>query len=198
MYRELDPAKIIETTRNLAARVSERLPNSGLSLVAADVVRAAQDAAALSAKVERPMWGLRVAGGLLTIAFVALLVTVIRALHQVPMDPANASDLVQGIAAFVDDMVFASIAVWFAFSLETRVKRKAALRLIGQLRAVAHVIDMHQLTKDPDFVSDTPPEPTPSAPKLTLTPPLLVRYLDYCSELLSMLAKLAALSAQRF
>jgi hypothetical protein len=198
MYRELDPAKIIETTRNLAARVSERLPNSGLSLVAADVVRAADDAARLSAQVERPMWLLRIAGFLLTAAFLALLVTVVRALRQVPMDPANASDLVQGIEAFVNDLVFAGIAVWFAFSLETRVKRKAALRLIGQLRALAHVIDMHQLTKDPDRVSEQPPEPTASSPKATLTRPLLVRYLDYCSELLSILAKLAALCAQRF
>lgn len=196
MYRELDPAKIIETTRAIAGRVSERLPNSGLSKVAADVVRAAQDAAELSARIERPMWLLRVAGVLLTLAFVALLVTVIRALHQVPMDPANASDLVQGIAAFVDDLVFASVAVWFAFSLETRVKRKAALRLISQLRALAHVIDMHQFAKDPDRLSE--PELTASSPKVTLTKPLLVRYLDYCSELLSILAKLAALCVQRF
>ena len=198
MYRELDPAKIIETTRSLAARVSERLPKSGLSMVAADVVRAAEDAAALSAKIERPMWALRAAGFLLTLAFVATLVTMIRALRQVQMNPASASDLVQGIEAFVNDVVFAGIAVYFAFSLETRAKRKSALRLIGQLRALAHVIDMHQLTKDPDRVSETPPEPTASSPKVSLTRPLLVRYLDYCSELLSILAKLAALSVQRF
>ncbi len=198
MYRELDPAKIIETTRNLAARVAERLPKSGLSMVAADVVRAAQDAAALSARVERPMWFLRGAGFLLSAAFLGLLVVALRALGQVKMDPASASDLVQGIEAFINDVVFAGIALWFAFSLETRVKRKAALRLIGQLRALAHVIDMHQLTKDPDRVSDTPPEPTASSPKITLTRTLLIRYLDYCSELLSILAKLAALCSQRF
>jgi hypothetical protein len=198
VYRELDSSKIIDTTRAIAGRVSERLPNSGLSKVAADVVRAAQDAAELSARVERPMWLLRAAGALLTLAFGALLVTVIRALHQVPMDPANASDLVQGVAAFVDDLVFASVAVWFAFSLETRVKRKAVLRLISQLRALAHVIDMHQFTKDPDFVNERPAEAPPPSGKVSLTRPLLVRYLDYCSELLSILAKLAALCVQRF
>jgi hypothetical protein len=198
MYRELDAAKILETTRALAARVGERLPGSGLSLVAADVVRAADEAAAFSARVGKPAWLLRVAGVLLAIGFAALLVVAVRALRQVPMNPENASDLVQGVEAFINDVVFAGIALWFVFTLETRVKRKAALRLIGQFRALAHVIDMHQLTKDPDRVSETPPEPTASSPKVTLTRALLVRYLDYCSELLSILAKLAALCAQRF
>jgi hypothetical protein len=57
---------------------------------------------------------------------------------------------------------------------------------------------MHQLTKDPDRVSDTPPEPTPSSPKVTLTRALLVRYLDYCSELLALTSKIAALFVQHF
>jgi hypothetical protein len=37
-------------------------------------------------------------------------------------------------------------------TIETRVKRRRALRAIHELRSIAHVIDMHQLTKDPEWV----------------------------------------------
>ena len=54
---------------------------------------------------------------------------------------------------------------------------------------------MHQLTKDPAALIADGPE-TRSSPKRTLTPFELARYLDYCSELLSLAAKIAALYAQ--
>lgn len=54
---------------------------------------------------------------------------------------------------------------------------------------------MHQLTKDPDRVA-TPREDTASSPVIDYTPIQLGRYLDYCSELLSIISKLAALHAQ--
>jgi hypothetical protein len=37
----------------------------------------------------------------------------------------------------------------FLFTLEARFKRLKAMRAIHELRAVAHIIDMHQLAKDP-------------------------------------------------
>ena len=37
-----------------------------------------------------------------------------------------------------------------------------------------------------------------SSPKESLTPAELTRYLDYCSEMLSLIGKLAALYVQRF
>jgi hypothetical protein len=58
---------------------------------------------------------------------------------------------------------------------------------------------MHQLTKDPDRLSDEPREgasDTPSSPTRTLTRFELGRYLDYCSEMLALLGKIAALYAQ--
>jgi hypothetical protein len=58
-----------------------------------------------------------------------------------------------------------------------------------------HVIDMHQLTKDPSTAA-TISGATPSSPKRAMTPFELTRYLDYCSEMLSLAAKVAALYAQ--
>jgi hypothetical protein len=57
---------------------------------------------------------------------------------------------------------------------------------------------MHQLTKDPERVLRKTWESTPSSPKETMSPFLLTRYLDYCSEMLSILGKIAALYVQNF
>jgi hypothetical protein len=56
---------------------------------------------------------------------------------------------------------------------------------------------MHQLTKDPERTT-TPQQDTESSPKRTLTPFELTRYLDYCSELLAIISKIAALYVQKF
>lgn len=60
-----------------------------------------------------------------------------------------------------------------------------------------HIVDMHQLTKDPEqFIM--PRQDTASSPVRTMTAPELARYLDYCSELLSLTSKVAALFVQDF
>jgi hypothetical protein len=54
---------------------------------------------------------------------------------------------------------------------------------------------MHQLTKDPEHLLASS-DRTPSSPEQQLTRFELSRYLDYCSELLSLSSKLAATHAQ--
>jgi hypothetical protein len=63
------------------------------------------------------------------------------------------------------------------------------------LRSLAHIVDMHQLTKDPERLLKKRVL-TPSSPQLNLTPFQLNRYLDYCSEMFALIGKLAALYAQ--
>jgi hypothetical protein len=53
---------------------------------------------------------------------------------------------------------------------------------------------MHQLTKDPTSVLKA--GATKSSPKRDLSPYELMRYLDYCTEMLSLTGKLAALYMQ--
>lgn len=55
---------------------------------------------------------------------------------------------------------------------------------------------MHQLTKDPDTAMREQHNTAASSPQ-RLTPFELGRYLDYCSELLSVSSKVAALYAQQ-
>ena len=61
------------------------------------------------------------------------------------------SDLAQGLEAGVSDVIFLGVALFFLFSLEARSKRRQALAGLNDLRSIAHVIDMHQLTKDPEI-----------------------------------------------
>ena len=87
--------------------------------------------------------------------------------------------------------------MFFVFSVENRVKRNRALFAIHELRSLAHIVDMHQLTKDPEravagWIS------TESSPQVTLSVFELKRYFDYCSEMLSLISKIAALYVQDF
>ena len=91
---------------------------------------------------------------------------------------------------------FLSAFVVFLWSIETRVKRRRTMDSIHELRSIAHVVDMHQLTKDPAALLDR--YRTASSPQRTMTPFELARYLDYCSEMLALISKVAALYVQDF
>ncbi len=104
---------------------------------------------------------------------------------------------VQTLESAVNDLVFLAVAIYFLMTVERRLKRRDALRAIHELRSIAHIIDMHQLTKDPERVTSLAPT-TASSPQHLLSRPELGRYLDYCSELLSVTSKLAVLYAERF
>jgi hypothetical protein len=195
MYRQLDPSQIIATAGALSNRIADRFPGSGLSRVSIELLDVARESHASIERMSRPYWPLR----LLAWAGAALLVAiVVTAVFTVPLRGAAGGwfDLAQGIEAIVNEVVFLGIAVFFLFTLESRRRRAQALRAIHELRSIAHIVDMHQLTKDPDAVM-TPERATPSSPdRRSMTRFELSRYLDYCSELLSITSKLAALHAQ--
>jgi len=62
---------------------------------------------------------------------------------------------------------------------------------------MAHIVDMHQLTKDPESYFRRGPLPVPPE-RRAMTPFELNRYLDYCSEALALISKIAALYVQGF
>lgn len=92
----------------------------------------------------------------------------------------------------MNDIVLIGAGIFFLVTMEQRIKRRRALNALHELRSIAHVIDMHQLTKDPER-SLRQGRTTQSSPKASLAPYELGRYLDYCSEMLSLTGKLAAL-----
>ncbi len=198
MYRELDPNRIIETSEQLQKRVEERFPGSSLSRIAVEVTGVVRAADQVSAWLARPILWVRVAVG---IAVAVLAFLVIMALRVVNMDMTGIgfSETAQGVEAAVNNLVFVAIAIYFLFGLEARIKRARALKELHVLRSLAHVVDMHQLTKDPERVSHGEGGGnTASSPRRDLTPFQLTRYLDYSTELLAILSKVAAIYVQRF
>lgn len=107
----------------------------------------------------------------------------------------SAPEIVQGLEAAVNLFILFGGAVWFLLTLEERLKRRRVLDALHRLRSLAHVIDMHQLTKDPTIVLDG--RQTPASPARTMSQFELTRYLDYCSEMLALIGKLAALYAEK-
>jgi hypothetical protein len=195
-YSELSPGPISSTIALLAQRIRERFPDSGLSEVAAELGRVAEATIEALERLRHPLWWLRALTALTIAALVAL---VMWAVYQIPRiakaGEASLTELLQGVDAGTNLMILLSIAVLFLVSLEVRLKRRTALRMLHRLRSIAHVVDMHQLTKDPEHAMGEV-SPTASSPVRTLDPGQLARYLDYCSELLALTSKLAALHAQ--
>jgi hypothetical protein len=195
-HRSLDAASIAATIERLCQRVEVRFPESGLSGVCRELDAIAERAAETSAWIGRPILPLRIAVGLLVALILAGLGVTLAALRA-PLEPLTLGQLVQTIEAGVNDLVFVAVAVFFLLTLETRLKRRRALQAIHELRSIAHVIDMHQLTKDPEWVLDRGRETGVLAPR-TMNRFELSRYLDYCSEALSLTGKVAALYMKDF
>jgi len=194
MLMTLDADKIIATVDTLAQRVGERFPDAGLYRVARDFTQVARTMRSDAIALRRPNWRLRVMTfSLLTAGFV-LFGFVAKELHlNAPL--SEVATLVQIIEPAANIAILVALGIVFMVRLEDRWKRKQALASLHSLRSMIHVIDMHQLTKDPSVVLGSV-KPTASSPKRTMGLVELQRYLDYCSEMLSLSGKLAALYTQ--
>jgi hypothetical protein len=197
-YTQLDRGHLVDTVSRLQDRIRERFPTAGLLAVATELRAIVDRHAARSAGIRRPVWRLRALSGTLLLAGIALfgwlMATV--GMQTRPAD-WNWSDTLQTLEAAMSMLFFLGAAGVYVASLELRHKRHRCLRALHELRALAHIVDLHQLTKDPDRAMH-PGADTDNSPERPLTPYLLTRYLDYCSEMLSLVGKVAALYAQDF
>lgn len=193
-FRSLDPAQILQTTETLERRVRDRFPDRGLAQVAGEVTALARGIRDEVAILAPPIWWLRGLVALVVVAGAAVFLWVgsILPLRDVGQDAIGS---VQGIEAAINTGLLAGLGLVALISLEARVKRRRVARGLHGLRSIIHVIDMHQLTKDPVTLS---PDftPTETSPLRDLDAVAMSRYLDYCSELLAITGKLAALYSQ--
>lgn len=186
-YRTLDPTKIIDTLERLRTRIKDRFPESGLGRVCDELVGTAQDTTRRAAEISSHNWPLRIAVGAVIFGGIVAMVSSVKLLRLDEME-ANVS-LLQTLEAAVNLLILFGGATWFLIGLDDRLKRQRALDQLHTLRSIAHVVDMHQLTKDPHTLT--------SKGATNISPDSLARYLDYCAEMLALIAKLAALYAER-
>jgi hypothetical protein len=195
-YRRLQAEKIVQTIDLLRRRIQERFPDSSLHGVAGELHRISQEAIVRARAIRRPNFWLR-AGVVLLVAVLVGFGSQLYRFVRVNDEVLELEHLVQSLEAAISATVFLGAAIFFVFSLELRLKRKRAFDAVRELRSLAHIIDMHQLTKDPERVTGRGPL-TASSPKRSMTPFELGRYLDYCSEMLSLVSKTGALYVQEF
>ena len=195
-HHSLKADKIIATIGLLSSRIEERFPGAGLAGVCRELKLLVERASSVTEQARRPILVLRLVTAILVaLVFAGLAVTIYGL--AVPEEAVTFPEFVLLLEAGINDLVLIGIGIFFMVSLERRLKRRRMLGAIDELRSVAHIVDMHQLTKDPSHkvhrVADTP-----SSPRRTLSKPDLARYLDYCSEMLSLTGKIAALYAEGF
>src|SRR5688500_4022863 len=144
MYRTIRADKVIETAEQLVSRVQARFPDSGLARVAEEIRSVARETDERCRLIGRPNLPLRFGVVLLiglAIALTALVVRNVRMTETV----WDAATFIQVSESLIGDVVFLGAATVFLVTLETRRKRGRALAAINELRALAHIIDMHQL-----------------------------------------------------
>ena len=195
-YRILEAEEVVRTIQRLGLRIAERFPSSSLAGVCRQLLAIAQQAKQRSILIARPVWSLRLLTLLVILAIFAVSAGTVSAL-ELPSRQINLLEFIQLLEAAINDLVLIGAAIFFLVTLETRIKRRRALAAIHELRSIAHIIDMHQLTKDPERILYRGRE-TASSPREDMTVFELSRYLDYCTELLSLTGKLAAVYVQSF
>ncbi len=191
----LDAHEIVATVDRLTRRIRERFPDAHLVTVSEQLAETVREAKRRIDTLARPFWAVRLVSGVLILAVVVIVAT---ALTLVPLStgPLGLADLIQTLEAAVNDVIFLGVAVFFLFTIERRMKRRRALAAVHELRSLAHLVDLHQLTKDPERTLGLG-QRTPSSPRSELTPFELGRYLDYCSEMLSLIGVTAALYVEK-
>ncbi len=196
MYRELDPAKTLKTIEKLERRISERFPESSLGKVCQELKEIASTSQQKAEWIRKPNIPLRIGIGMVILLGLAGLIFTFTRIN-LSLGQLEIGEFAQLIEASVNDLLLIAAGLFFLTNTETRIKRARALEDLHELRAVAHVIDMHQLTKDPSRITGSDIGiMTPSSPRPNLSVYELTRYLDYCSEMLSLTGKIAALYAQ--
>lgn len=191
-YRNLASQKIAETLTTLASRIGERFPGSGLLKVCQELTVMAEQTTARAEAIARPNVPLLAAVWcLLAFAVVTIVWLAVRALDLEAS--TELTNVMQGVEAAVSLLIVLGGAAFYLSSLESRWRRRAVLKALHEFRSVAHVIDMHQLTKDPSALGGPR---TSSSPERVMTRYELVRYLSYCSEMLSLASKAAAVYAE--
>ncbi|NRA12556.1 MAG: hypothetical protein HRT57_11435 [Crocinitomicaceae bacterium] len=193
---ELNGEQIIATIDRLEKRIGDRFPDSGLRNICNEFLNFAKQSKKNIQWIGAPNIPLRfLCSFIILIGLGGLFYSI--SFVDLKVQNTTLETVVTISEAVFNDILLLGASVFFLVTMETRLKRKRALKALNQLRVAAHVIDMYQLTKDPMTIQSKE-EATPNSPSRTMSRFELQRYLDYCSECTALIAKIAALYSQSF
>lgn len=196
-YRSLNPVFLVEQIELLRQRIVDRFPERNLVKVCLELKSHAEQAEARANWIIKPLISVRIAIGFLLLLLVATILYFIWSKLQFTGGTIQFTETIQVFEAGMNAAVLIGAGIFFLFQTERRLKRQRTLDALHELRSLAHVVDMHQLTKDPEYVIGSTRTDIDS-PENSLTLFELTRYFDYCSEMLSLIGKVAALYVQEF
>ena len=192
--QHLDAASVRATVERLDARIRARFPTRNLTRLPGQLIEVIDH---LSARQEvwrgRRRWLVLISRVGIALVLIGLAVALALIAGQaVAAGEPHGWDWLTVFESLVNDVVFAGIAIYFLWALPDRFQRHGDLDTLQRLRSLAHVVDMYQLTKNPERLRPDFAATSATLP-LGMTAIELANYLDYCSELLSMVGKTAAL-----
>jgi hypothetical protein len=198
LHEPLEAPAVKETVEELYGRIEARFPQRGLLGVCSDLARIVDEVQDVAGAGQRRIRTARYISRMLMVVVIAVTAVALAFAARDAVtgnDRLTSVDVLDVAGTAIQDLVYASIAIFFLWSFPERLERSRLLGLLHQLRSTAHVIDMHQLTKDPEQLKPSF-VPTAKSTKLNMTRDQVERYLDYCSEMLSLVGKTAALCAE--
>ncbi|HNS20781.1 MAG TPA: hypothetical protein PKH24_09795 [Sedimentisphaerales bacterium] len=188
--------EIRRTIERLHLRMRDRFPESNLANICRELYEISKETDHTVQWIARPNYLLRL--GTYVLILIAVLAFVESLLQlNVSADGLNLADLVQMIDSGLNSLVLIGAGILFLVTLENRRKRNRVIHSVNRLRCIAHIVDMHQLTKDPDSIAEHAVS-TPHSPRRTLGPYEMARYLDYCTEMLALVSKTGFLYVQDY
>lgn len=188
--------EIRKTIERLHLRIKDRFPESNLVNICRELLHISQEAPETVQWIARPNYLLRFSTYALILIAVLVIVESFTQLN-IRADGINLADFVQMVDSALNTLVLLAAGIVFLVTLENRRKRNRVILAVNRLRCIAHIVDMHQLTKDPDSIAEHPAS-MPHSPKRVGTQYELARYLDYCTEMLSLVSKTAFLYVQDY
>lgn len=192
-YRTLDPEKLVAAACKLADKVNDSFPSSGLGALAREVSCLTRETVVRLTFIERPNWPLRIAVGVLVVLAV-LGPLIFSAMLQFRETVGSLGDFLEATDAGLQMVLLLGASIAFLVTLEGRIRRNRALAAIAEFRSMAHLVDMHQINKDPGI--DHRPLPAGVDRRTVRSDDHLVLYLDHASDLLALIGKLAAYYGQ--
>lgn len=195
-YTRLDAVAVRDTVDRLQRRIEARFPTRNLPKVATEVGSTIDE---LLIRPRSRWYGVvhvvsRALIGLLLIALIVAFAILLSGTAGTGDEPRS-WEWASIVESMVNDVVFAAVAIFFLWHVPNRLQRHHYLKSLHKLRSLAHIIDMHQLSKDPERLA-TGYQRTEHSLEVGMDMHELWAYLDYCSELLSLVGKAAALFAE--
>jgi hypothetical protein len=160
--------EIEETARKHQLRINDRFPDSGLASVCGQLLGISKETTSTCEWIARPNHAMRCG------IYAAILVLGLALVLSAALIPLESGRL--NIADFVT-MTDAAVSEIFLITLDARRKRRRIIKSVNRLRSLAHIIDAHQLTKDPDGTAKIS-VPTTHSPSRDMNEYDLGRYLS--------------------